>query len=78
MVGFDATSTSVQGLKNGDIQGLVVQNPVRMGYLGVKTLADHLQGKPAPKVIDTGVELVTVQNMNEDVVKQLLNPPVTP
>ena len=76
LVGFDATSASVQGLKNGDIQGLVVQNPVRMGYLGVKTMVDHLQGKPVPKVIDTGVELVTVQNMEQEAIKRLLNPPI--
>src|SRR3954470_726599 len=35
MVGFDAGSQSVADMKNGDLQGLVVQNPMGMGYLGV-------------------------------------------
>jgi len=34
-------------LKNGDIQGLVVQNPMLMGYLGVMTIYKHLQGEKA-------------------------------
>ncbi|HZO84979.1 MAG TPA: substrate-binding domain-containing protein, partial [Verrucomicrobiae bacterium] len=34
-VGFDAGTQSVEGLKKGDVQGLVVQNPMQMGYLGV-------------------------------------------
>ena len=45
MVGFDAGSQSVLDLKNGDVQGLIVQNPVKMGYLGVMTMIDHLEGK---------------------------------
>jgi len=36
-VGFDANEQLVAGLKQGDIQGLVVQDPVKMGYLGVMT-----------------------------------------
>jgi ribose transport system substrate-binding protein len=37
MIGFDAGSQSVADMKNGDVQALVVQNPMRMGYLGVIT-----------------------------------------
>ena len=43
MVGFDAGSQSVADMKNGDVQGLVVQNPVFMGYKAVMTLVEHLQ-----------------------------------
>src|SRR2546423_9676575 len=42
MIGFDAGSQSVADMKAGDVQGLVVQNPVRMGYLGVISMMDHL------------------------------------
>ena len=45
-----------------------------MGYLGVKTLVDHLQGKQVKKEIDTGSEVATPQNMNEDKMKNLLEP----
>ncbi|HTD87760.1 MAG TPA: substrate-binding domain-containing protein [Candidatus Binatia bacterium] len=75
-VGFDAGTQSVEALKKGDIQGLVVQNPMMMGYLGVKTIVDHLQGKKVEKVVDTGVTLVTAENMNEPKIAELLHPPL--
>lgn len=75
-VGFDAGTQSVEGLKKGDIQGLVVQNPMQMGYLGVKAIVDHLQGKKVEKLVDTGVTLVTPENMEEVRIKELLYPPL--
>src|SRR5207249_5245670 len=71
MVGFDAGSQSVADLKNGDVQGLVVQNPVYMGYKGVMTMVEHLQGKPVEKRIDTGVVLVTPDNGEQPEIKEL-------
>jgi ribose transport system substrate-binding protein len=76
MIGFDAGTQSVADLKAGDVQGLVVQNPVLMGYLGVKAIVDHLQGKPVEKRIDTGVTLVTPENMEDPSVQELLYPPL--
>ncbi len=76
MVGFDAGSQSVADLKNGDVQGLVVQNPVFMGYKAVMTLVEYLQGKPVEKRIDTGVVLVTPENMDQPEIKELLYPPL--
>jgi ribose transport system substrate-binding protein len=76
MVGFDAGSQSVADLKNGDVQGLVVQNPVFMGYKGVMTMVEHLQGKKVEKRIDTGVVLVSAENMEQAAVKELLYPPL--
>jgi ribose transport system substrate-binding protein len=77
MVGFDAGSQSVTDMKNGDVQGLVVQNPLLMGYLGVVTAVKHLQGEKVNKRIDTGVVLVTPENMNEPPIKELLYPPLS-
>jgi ribose transport system substrate-binding protein len=76
MVGFDAGTQSVADLKSSDVQGLVVQNPVAMGYLGVKAVVDHLQGKPVEKRIDTGVTLVTPENMGDPAIQELLYPPL--
>jgi ribose transport system substrate-binding protein len=76
MVGFDAGSQSVVDMKHGDIQGLVVQNPVLMGYLGVMTLVKQLQGEKVEKRIDTGVVLVTPENMEQPEIKELLQPPL--
>ena len=76
MVGFDAGSQSVADMKNGDVQGLVVQNPVYMGYKGVMTMVEHLQGKKVEKRIDTGVVLVTPENSDQADIKELLYPPL--
>jgi ribose transport system substrate-binding protein len=76
MIGFDAGTQSVIDMKNGDLQGLIVQNPVKMGYLGVMTMAKHLRGEPVEKRIDTGVTLVTKDNMDQPEVKELLAPPL--
>lgn len=74
MIGFDSGSQSVADLKNGDLQALVVQNPMLMGYLGVQTLVKHLQGGTTEKRVDTGVTLVTTENMAQPEVKELLYP----
>jgi ribose transport system substrate-binding protein len=76
MVGFDSGTQSVADLKNGDVQGLVVQDPLRMGYLGVMTLYQHLQGDKVEKRIDTGARLVTAENMDQPEMKDLLHPPI--
>jgi len=76
MIGFDAGSLSIQDLKNGDVQALVVQNPMLMGYLGVATAIKHLHGEKVEKRIDTGVVLVTRDNMDQPEIKDLLYPPL--
>jgi len=76
IVGFDAGTQPLEALKKGDVQSLVVQNPVHMGYLGVKTLVQTLQGEKVEKRIDTGVHLVTRENMEQPEIKDLLNPPL--
>ncbi len=76
LVGFDSGTQSVLDLKNGDVQALVVQDPLKMGYLGVMTLMQHLQGKTVEKRIDTGVSLITKENMNDPEMAALLAPPI--
>ena len=73
-VGFDSSPKLVQGLRDGDIQGLVIQNPAKMGYLGVKTIVAHLRGEPVEKVVDTGVVLATKENMDTPEIKALRAP----
>ena len=73
-IGFDASDTLVRGMRDGHIDGLIVQDPVKMGYLGVKTMVDHLQGRPVERRIDTGVQLITRDTMDDPAVKELLYP----
>ncbi len=74
-VGFDSSAALVDGLKKGEINGLVVQNPEKMGYLGVKTLVDSINGKKVDAKIDTGATVVDASNMNSPDVAKLLAPP---
>ncbi len=73
-VGFDSSDRLVQGLEKGEIQGLVLQDPINMGYLGVKTVVEHLTGQKVPKHIDTGSEVATLENMNDPKIRNLLEP----
>jgi ribose transport system substrate-binding protein len=73
-VGFDASDNLVSALRKGEIEALVVQDPVRMGYLGVKTMVAHLRGQPVERRIDTGVHVATRANMDEPAMKELLQP----
>jgi ribose transport system substrate-binding protein len=75
-VAFDAGETLNAGLKAGDVAGFVVQNPMAMGYLGVKTIVAVIRGEKVEPVIDTGVGFVTQENMNEPAIAELMNPPL--
>ncbi len=73
-IGFDASPNLVEGLRNKQLDGLVVQDPVKMGYLGVKTIVAHIKGQPVDKRIDTGVHVATPDNMEQPEMKALLHP----
>ncbi len=73
-VGFDASPGLLEALSKGELDGLVVQNPMKMGYLGVKTAVDYLQGRPIEKLQDTGVVIVTKETMSQPEYKELLSP----
>jgi len=77
LVGFDSSAKLIQALRANEIQGLVLQDPVNMGYLGVKTLIDYLEQRPVEKRIDTGVKIATPDNMNDPEIKSLLEPDIS-
>jgi ribose transport system substrate-binding protein len=73
-VGFDASASLVKALGAGSIDALVVQDPMRMGYLGVKAMVGHLKGEKIERRIDTGVRVVSQADMQQPDVKELLQP----
>jgi len=75
-IGFDASQTFIDALGNGQLQGLVVQNPMNMGYLGVKKIVAALRGEPVESRIDTGVWMITKENLGQPQSAELLHPPV--
>src|SRR5262249_25166971 len=54
-VGFDASTALVDAMRNKQLDGVVVQDPFKMGYLGVQTMINYLQGKSVEIRVDTGV-----------------------
>ncbi len=71
-IGFDATPPLVEALEKGEIKALIAQDPTRMGYEGVKTLVAHIKGEKVPPVVDTGVRLITPENLNDPEIKKFL------
>lgn len=74
-VGFDASEPLVHALEQRRLEGIVVQNPYRMGELGVKTLVRHLEKQAVEAKISTGETLVTPENMKEPQIHELIHPP---
>lgn len=75
-LGFDTSDTFVSAMRAKKLDGIVVQDPFRMGDLGVKTMVDHLRGKPIEKRVDTGVTLITPANLDAPESQRLLHPPL--
>jgi ribose transport system substrate-binding protein len=73
-VGFDSSRKLIEALEKGELQGLVLQDPVRMGYDSVRTAVAGLRGEPFETRIDTGVYLATPENMNQPGIRRLLLP----
>jgi ribose transport system substrate-binding protein len=74
LIGFDASESLIGALSQGRIQGLVVQNPVLMGELSVKTMVQHLEKQPIEPKVSTGETVVTPQNYKDPVVDKLIHP----
>jgi ribose transport system substrate-binding protein len=74
VVGFDSSDTEIASLQAGSLQAMIVQNPYKMGYLGIQTIVDIINGKSVPKQIDTGATVVTKDNLNNPDVQKLLYP----
>jgi ribose transport system substrate-binding protein len=77
LMGFDSSAPLLDAVRDGDVIGLIVQDPYRMGYLGVYTLVRHLEGDDVSvggKNLSTGEYLLTADNLDRDETKQLFDP----
>jgi ribose transport system substrate-binding protein len=77
LVGFDSSAPLLEALRSGDVDGLVVQDPYRMGYLGVWTMVMHLEGRDvAPggkKNESTGENVITRDNVDAKSSRELFD-----
>jgi ribose transport system substrate-binding protein len=76
LVGFDSDDKLVKFLTDGTIYALVVQDPYRMGYDGIKTALAASKGEKVAKDVDTGANLITKANMGGERQEALLHPKV--
>jgi ribose transport system substrate-binding protein len=76
LIGFDSDDQLVKFLQDGTIAALVVQDPFRMGYDGVKTALAASKGERVPATVDIGANLVTKANINSVRSQELLNPKI--
>lgn len=73
-IAFDPSESLIAGLAAGKVHGIVLQDPVHMGYTSVKTLVAHLQGQAVEKRVSTGEYVATAENMNSELFQRLLKP----
>src|SRR5256885_7988353 len=78
LVGFDSSAPLVDAVREGDVEALILQDPYRMGYLGVWTLVQHLEGNDVTpdgkKVQSTGENVITRANLDAQSTRELFEP----
>jgi len=75
-VGFDSNETLLKAMRDGEIQGLALQSPFNMGYLGVITAVKVINGEAVEQRVDTGVKMLTPGNIDDPEMQALVNPPL--
>lgn len=73
-VGFDSGDAFIQALATGEMHAFVVQNPARMGELALRAAVSHLRSQSVDPVIDTGVAVVTPDNVNTPEIAAIIRP----
>ena len=73
-IGFDSSSKMLEAIAHGQVDALVVQDPMRIAYLGVAQIVDYLHKKPLQKRIDVTATLVTRDNLDKPDIQALVKP----
>jgi ribose transport system substrate-binding protein len=74
VVGTDSSLEEIQMLEEGIFEGIVIQNPFKMGYMGVDVTMKLLKGEKTLKNVDSGCELITRENVYTEENQKLLFP----
>jgi ribose transport system substrate-binding protein len=74
-VGFDGSPPLIEAMRQGKIQGLVLQDPFQMGYKSVVAISNILRKKPVEAVIGTGEHMITPETVDKPEMKDLVLPP---
>ncbi len=74
LVAFDSSDGLVDDLKGGTIDALVVQDPFKIGFEGVRAVAEKLEGKTPAKKVDLSAVVITKGDLERPEIRQLLHP----
>lgn len=74
LVAFDSADSMVEDLRAGVIHATVLQDPFRIGYEAVRTVAEKLNGGTPPKRLDLNARVITRDDLDKPEVKKLLFP----
>lgn len=72
IVGFDSGKIQLDAIKSGMIIGAVTQDPYGMGYQGIKTAVEVLQGKEVEKTINAGFYWYDLSNMDDEKIQRMI------
>ncbi len=73
-VAFDSSEDLIRALGDGTCHGIILQDPVTMGYRSVNAIVKSIRKEAVDKRISTGEFLATPENMKSPVIEKLLNP----
>ncbi len=75
-IAFDPSDALIEAMQDGSCSGIILQDPVQMGYQSVKTLVAAIGGADAEAFISTGEYVATPGNMNDERTQELLKPSI--
>ena len=76
LIGFDMSETFIEAMRSNQLQGIVVQNPFRMGYESTKAIGMKLRGETPARLQDSGATLVRKDDLDKPEIKELLFPDI--
>ena len=74
VIGFNSDEQELAYIRNGVLDGTVIQNPYMMGYVGVRYAKKAITGDNVPLRMDTGAVFVSTKNINDEFVNLMIYP----
>lgn len=75
-IAFDPSDRLIAGMETDKVHGIVLQDPVEMGFQSVKAIVTKIRGGEVQKEVSTGEYVATKENMSTPEIQKLLKPEV--
>lgn len=73
-VAFDPSDRLIRGMSEGQVHGILLQDPFEMGRQSVVALVKHIRGEKVEPIISTGEYMATPENQGDEPFLRLLRP----